>query len=395
MSAADEFLAKQAEVESARKSIPEHPKGWEPGLRWNGKRGNILAQSTNKAPDWSALLREWDMDPDVVEVEEPVEMRSWDAAIGNGETQRMFYYKARIRLRREDDPDIGELLGLVRKRKRPTVDADPQAAAYVLGFCDLQLGKKGTPIAVDRVVQGIENSAKRLRRLRKKRSIGSAHIPNLGDIGEACDGHYDMQTFEVELSGREQARLGRKLYTYAIEQHRGLVESVIGEAVPGNHGEKRNERGKAYTSFGDNVDLEISEGVAEAYDFAGVADVHFVIPENELTITLDIGGQVVTMLHGHQTQKTRGQYPQDKVRNWWVDQMAGRLAPYHSDLLLSAHYHQHWIVPLGTRYNIGFPTVEARSQWWDETHGTPSKSGMLSLVIGKDYPLGFGDWDFT
>lgn len=389
-----DFLAKADEVEHATKPAPDYPKGWEPGVVWNGYTGEVTGPTTERPKDWTDLITSMGLDPAEVEVVEPVQMRWWDAAVGNGETRRHYYAKANIRRRRGTGFDIEELLGHIKAR-RTTPRTYDNGSAYVLGLADMQAGKLGTADAVDRIVSGIENSRKRLKALRKKRSIGAAYVVCLGDLIENCSGHYPMQEHTVELDGREQARLARRLLVYAIEQHRGLAERVIVPAVAGNHGEKRNGDGKAYTTFGDNIDLEIPENVAESYEMAHADDVSFVIPQQDLTLTLDMGGLIVGLLHGHQAQKTRGGTPADKVRNWWSDQMLGRRSVADADLLFNGHFHQHWINSIGTRYSIGFPTADSGSQWWDETHGTPTHSGMLSLIIGKAYPLGFGDWDFT
>ena len=385
---------KLPEVEQARRPAPGYPKGWEPGVVWNGYTGEVTGPTTERPKDWNDLITSMGLDPAEVEVVEPVQMRWWDAAVGNGETRRHYYAKANIRRRRGTGFDIEELLQHV-KPGASVHRTYTGSNAYVFGIADPQCGKLGTGPAVDRVVAGIEHSAQRLKTLRKKRNIGATYIPCLGDLVENCAGHYPMQEHTTELDGREQARLARRLLVYAIEEHRGLTERVIVPAVAGNHGEKRNGDGKSFTTFGDNIDLEIPENVAESYEMAGATDVSFVIPDQTLTLTLDIGGLIVGMIHGHQAQRTRGGNPPEKVRNWWSDQMLGRRPVTDADILLNGHFHQHWINSIGRRYSIGFPTADSGSQWWDETRGTPTHSGMLSLVIGKDYPLGFGDWDFT
>jgi hypothetical protein len=388
------------EVEQARAPRPQHPTGWEPHVVWDGTRGQVVGQTTERPKDWNDLITSMGLDPAEVEVIEPVQMRWWDANVGAGDIRRLYYAKANIRRRRANAPDVTELLRHVSKRThsketpRHSLENRANDCAYILGFADLQLGKRGTAAAVDRIVAGIDNSAKRLKALRQKHSIGACYIPGLGDLGEACDGHYDMQTFETELDGREQARLGRRLLTYAIEQHRSLVERTICPVVGGNHGEKRRD-GRAFTSFGDNTDIEIYENVAEAYQLARTKDVSFVIPQQTLTLSLDIAGVIVGMAHGHQTAKLPGPHPQDKVRNWWINQIAGRRPVADADLLLTAHYHQPWMQALAQRYNLGFPTVDSGSQWWDETAGFPSHSGMLSFLVGKRYALYSGEWEYT
>ena len=44
----------------------KHPPGWEPGLVMDGVAGQLTtAPMQDKAPDWSALLAVWDLDPAV------------------------------------------------------------------------------------------------------------------------------------------------------------------------------------------------------------------------------------------------------------------------------------------------------------------------------------------
>lgn len=77
-----------------------HPQGFEPGVRWNGHDGELSTGPLTAAPScWDELLRMWDLDPALVEVVEPVERRSWDAAVGGGITQRMNYFRAKVRRR--------------------------------------------------------------------------------------------------------------------------------------------------------------------------------------------------------------------------------------------------------------------------------------------------------
>jgi predicted phosphodiesterase len=390
------FLDAAEEVEQARKPAPQYPSGWEPGVVWDGRRGTVTGPTSERPKDWNDLITSMGLDPAEVEVVEPVQMRWWDAAIGDGQAQRMYYAKANIRRRRGTGPDVEELVAHISRRPRRRNDGGGAAdgTPYLLGLADLQLGKKGTTAAVDRIVDGIEASAKRLRGLRRKRTIPACYVAGLGDIGENCSGHYDMQAFESELDGREQSRLARDLIRYAIEQHRGLTERVVVPCVAGNHGEKRIG-GKAYTTFGDNTDIEVFEQVAEAYEMAGAKDVSFVIPQQTLSLSLDIGGVIVGMIHGHQAAKVRGDSPMSKVRNWWVNQMAGKRPTADADLLLTGHFHQPWLQTVGQRANVGFPTEDSGSPWFAEVFGLESSAGMLSMLIGKDYPLGCGDWCIT
>lgn len=381
----------QRDEADARAAKPHHPQGWEPGIAWDGRGGTITSRPlAEPTPDWDALLRIWGFDPATVQVIEPVQVRTWDAAIGDGQVRTMWYYRAGIKAKRPGAVGIDDLLPLVkrgRKRTTPTHSAGGSAGSvadgdtYLLALSDWQLGKRGTPATVDRIVAAIDASRERLRWLQRRRPITRVALPCLGDLGESCDGFYAMQTFEVELDGREQARLGRRLLLYAIDRHRDLVDRVIVPAVPGNHGEKRKD-GKAFTTFGDNVDLEIPEGVAEACAMNPTAYGHvsFVIPNERLTLTLDLSGTIVGFAHGHQA-KRGGTTAQQKVATWWSGQAFGQRSIGDASLLFTGHNHHGSMVEHGPRWHIQVGAMDSGSQWWDETTGMATGPGMFTCVV--------------
>lgn len=369
-------------AENARRTVPQHPNGWEPGVAWDGRRGTITSRPlAEPGPDWRSLLETWGFDPDTVEVVEPVQVRTWDAAIGDGQVRTMWYYRAGIRQKRKAAVPVDELVRIVNRRKPRTAVGTTPGATFVVTLSDWQLGKKGTTLTTDRIVAAIDAAALRLAWLRERYRITTVALPCLGDLGEACDGHYDMQTFEVELDGREQARLGRRLLLYAIDRFRPIADRVIVPAVPGNHGEKRKD-GKAYTTFGDNVDLEIPEGVAEACAMnpAAYGHVTFVIPDNDLTLTLELSGVIVAFAHGHQA-KYGGGTPQQKMAAWWSGQAFGLRPVGDARLLFTGHSHHFSAIEHGPRTHLQSPAMDNGSQWWDETAGLPARSGMLTCVV--------------
>lgn len=381
------------EVDNTRRPSAKHPEGWEPGIAWDGRQGTITSRPlAEPTPDWDALLRVWGFDPATHEIIEPVQVRTWDAAIGDGNVRTMWYFRAGVRAKRNGAASIDELVRLVKRTKQVSPVRPTGESAFVVPFSDWQLGKLGTAAAVDRIVAGIDAQAKRLDALRRMgRRIGSVVLPGLGDLGEACDGHYAMQTFEVELDSREQRRLGRRLVQYGVDAFRAKAERVILPAVGGNHGENRKD-GKAFTTFGDNADLEIYEGVAEACatNPAAYGHVSFVIPRRQLTLTLELGGQIVGMAHGHQARK--GATPQQRIATWWSGQAFGERPVGDARILLTGHNHHLSIVQHAARTHIQVPTLDSGSQWFEETAGAASPPGMLSLVIGPDAgPLGWND----
>lgn len=390
MSALDDFLAEVPDPPDARVQRPRYPEGWEPGIHWDGVgAGTLITGPIANAPtpaDWSALISSWDLDPERVEVIEPVEYRSWDAAVGNGEVRRMRYYRARLRSKRQGAASIEDLVALV-KRSRATRPAEPQpdGEAYVVTLSDWQLGKRGTEQIVERYVRAIDAAAARLKHLRRIHRISTVALPCLGDLGESCTGFYDMQEFEVELDGREQARLGRRLVLYAVDAFRPLAERIVVPAVPGNHGEKR-KGGKAFTTFADNVDLEIPEGVAEACAMnpAAYGHVAFVIPrDGRLALTLELGGMVVGFTHGH-VAKRGGVTAQARIASWWSGQAFGMRPVGDARVLFTGHSHHESVVQHGPRWHIQSPAMDNGSPWFTAISGMHTPAGLLTVVLDRN-----------
>lgn len=381
-----------ASIPDARRAPAKHPDGWAPGVEWDGKVGRITSRPIAEAnPDWTHLLETWGFDPAIFEIVEPVQVRTWDAAIGNGEVRTMWYHRAGIRQRRSGGPDvdalIAEIAGHKAKLHKAPANVSETPSAFIYVMSDAQVGKKGTTQTIERILDSYSDGTKRLRELRRiGRPIDRIYFLTLGDLIEGCKDHYAMQTFEVELDKRAQLRTARRLVIKGIEAFAPLAERVVLAGVGGNHGENRND-GKAYTTFADNADVEVIEQAAEVLRAApAYQHVHSVIPEDQLAITLDICGTITGLAHGHQAR--RGATPQAKVKEWWKGQAFGMRPVGDASLLLTGHSHHLSIVEDGPRTHIQAPTIDSGSQWWEESAGIPSIPAALTLTVG---PKGWDD----
>lgn len=380
--------AKAQNPEPARRKQPEHPKGWEPGVVWDGTKGTVTTKPVSAPPDnWDDLLKVWDLDPAVYEVVEPVQFRAWDAAIGEGNVQRMYYYRATIRSRVKGSAvDMAEFIREVRRHK-PRKAAPPTGeSAFVVPIADLQLGKPdgdGTEGTAQRFLDRIDSVRARYRELRKcGRKLGTLVVPSLGDIGENCDGHYAMQAYAVQLNRRYQSKLARELYKQALKTWAPDFDTVLMPAVGGNHGENRKD-GKAFTDFADNEDVAIVEEVAEAFaeNPAAYGHVKFIIPDDSLSLTLDIAGTIVGFVHGHQAKGSG--VPHIKVINWWRDQAHGQQPIGDASLLLSAHFHYLALTRDGAKTHLQVPALDGGSDWFRNTTGKDTVPGFVTFVVNE------------
>jgi hypothetical protein len=394
-------LRDRAEAGASQPAARTHPQGWEPGIAWDGQTGSITAGPFDTEPDpaiWAELVKDWGLDPTYTAVVPgSVQVRGWDAAIGGGEVRRMRYYRATLQAREDVAvrADVDKLCATIRSR-RPRQPAAPVGTdrALVVPLADWQIGKGeggGTPASVARINDAIDAIADRLRDLRKLgKPVDTVYLIGMGDITEACVGHYPSQTFTVDLDRRSQLTVARDLIDRAVDVVSAKAARVVVGAVPGNHGENRTG-GKAYTTITDNDDLAVFEQVAYACsknpDRYG--HVSFVLADGYVQ-TFDIAGVPVGFTHGYKTGS--GGNAQAKQEEWWRGQALGDQLVADVQILVTAHYHHFSCSEATGRFWLQCPAMDGGSTWWTSMTGQSSMTGTLSFLAGKDCgPRGWSD----
>jgi hypothetical protein len=364
----------------------KHPDGWEPGV--DTARGVIVAEpSEDPAPptDWGHVLEQFHLDPERWEVvDDQVNVRTWDANVGGGVVRRFFYYRANVRPRTAANVsvDVEALCRQIARHRyrRPTVPVG-SPGALVVCLADWQAGPDPQGL-VDHVLNLKTQIVDRL----KAEKPETLYVVGMGDMIEACDGHYAMQTYATAAGGlngrRDQVKLVRRLLVDLLTTWARYAPKVVVGCVPGNHGENRRD-GKAYTTFEDNDDLAVFEQAgeilaanADAYDH-----VRFVIPDGDMALVLEVAGTVVGFIHGHQARK--GATPQAKLTGWWKDRAHGGHPIGDATVLVSGHYHHAIMVEDGPKTWMQCPAL-AHSRWWEESGGQPTRTGTLTFAVGPE-----------
>jgi predicted phosphodiesterase len=171
----------------------------------------------------------------------------------------------------------------------------------------------------------------------------------------------------------------------ALKEWTPLAPEVLVAAVGGNHGEERLN-GQSYTDFADNRDVAVFEDVAEILreNEDRFGHVRFMLPNRDLTLTVDVFGTIVGLAHGHQIQKASGASPAKKAEAWWEGQMTARNPVGDADLLLTGHFHHLVLQSIGPRWHIQMPALHGGSEWFDNVRGGKNPPGQVSLVVGPD-----------
>ena len=317
--------------------------------------------------------------------------------MGGGETEQFYYYKAKIVSRNPEvtkDYDYVNLLKEIKSAK-PKAQKIKGDSSFIVCLSDWQMGKRdgdGTAGIVKRIEQMIPDVTARIKEL-KKQGVGlsNLYVFGLGDIVEGCGDFYAMQTFSVEYDLRRQKMIARRLLIKALKEWSPMFNNVVVACVPGNHGENR-KNGKAYTTFGDNFDVSIFDEAQEIFaENKKYNHVKFVIPENQLWLTLDISGTIVGLAHGHQF-RTGGRYSHQKAVAWLSGQAFGMTEMGDADILISGHFHHLFVINEGKRTLMQCPSVDGGSEWFENISGKNSYSGTLTFSItpGKEQM----QWDF-
>lgn len=357
---------------------------WTPGVTWDGNEGQVTTAPMmgDNAPDWSGVLRVWGLDPDAFAVVEPVLFNVWGDTTGTLNRQ----WKGRVVRKIAEKHDIDEMIKEVKKHKGRNLQPQVTGASLVVVASDWQTGKKdgdGLKGLVARWFKAIDDVESRLRELKKiGRPIDSIVVLCLGDLVEGCDGHYDIQTFTVEIDRRDQVKVARRLLRDALIRWSKLVPSVTVAAVGGNHGEHR-KNGKAFTTLNDNDDVALVESVAEIFQANPEAFGHirFAIPKDELSLTLEVQGRIVGITHGHLARSSGGH--ETKIRRWIADQTLGRRKIGDCDILVTGHYHSFKLADWGGVKWIQAPALDGGSIWWEQSTGEVSEAGVLTFLVSQ------------
>jgi len=359
---------------------------WTPGVSWDGNEGVVTTEPMvgDTHPDWSGVLRIWGLDPENFAVVEPVLFNVW----GNAEGALNRQWKGRVvRKGAKERADIDHLIQEIRKHKprerKPLIEG---SASLVVVAADWQVGKKdgdGLKGLVGRWLQAIDDVEARYKELKKMgRPIESITVLCLGDLVEGCDGHYDIQTFTVEVDRRDQVKIARRLLRDALIRWSKFAPEITVAAIGGNHGENR-KNGKAFTTLNDNDDVALVESVAEIFQANPEAYGHikFAIPTDSLSLTVEVGTKIIGITHGHLARAGAG--VEAKLRRWIADQTLGRNKIGDCDILVTGHYHSLKMADWGGVKWLQAPALDGGSVWWSQSTGETADVGVLTFVVSE------------
>lgn len=356
---------------------PKPEAGFNPTTEWDGSRGYIQTGGLTQPPVFTELLEFFGYNPNEVRIVGTLKTSRWQQR-EDGEWLSSY----RFALAPTGASGIEDLLADIRKRKpiKSTPSTGDTPFHWLAG--DLQLGKidgDGTEGIVDRVCQSIERGVVELKRLRRSRPIGMAHLAWLGDCGEGNQSQNGRNMWRTELTVTEQYRVFRRLALYAIDSFLPHVERIEVDVVNGNHDDvQRFQNTRADDGHATESAIALADGLKLNPAVYGSVSI-FVPNKDESMVTREIGNSVFTHIHGHQ-------WGRSKVFDWWAGQALNLHSAGASQFLLHGHEHEFRVQAKKDRVEICVPTFESRSQWWVDKKGDLSKTGaVVMLTDGTDF----------
>jgi hypothetical protein len=346
--------------------------------------------------DWDSILLSFGLDPAIFEIcDDKVRMSKWQSSkrLENGDRDVIFLYSYKATFSRRKTPkvtdsDVNEIRKSIRKFKTNVVKTSLEApSTFVVLWSDWQLGKSSTGVkgTTKRILDSFDKTATRIKELQKAgRNIEQIAFVNLGDPIECVSGHYNSQTFSVELTLRQQLLLALDLFTAGINTLSPLVSKRKFISTLSNHGEWQRSGSKSITTDSDSADGFLSDAlqrIVNGYDL--IDDWH--IPHDQMTTQVNLSGVECAFTHGH---KISG-----KEFEWLRGQTLRLLKDNGSEpqLWFCGHRHHFLATDFGPFTRFQAPSMDTDgehssngSKWFTDMSGQWSSSpGTLTLLVGK------------
>ena len=404
--------------EQSRKERESVPDGWESSATWDSasRSGSLTTGPMWEAPGpegWSDLLAKRGMDPDVYEIDgNTIQFTSWDGwrrdpvedpdtgkIVGYGAAYSAvsFSYRATLRLKpgKSDglNPDWDKLLEETKKASRKAFSKRKRtgrAVTLVVNLADFQLGNpdgggvESQFMSLQQIAPGVRDLVTAIQK--RGDHVDELVVAGMGDLVENCTGFYPNMEFLVELNHRDQAKIVRRFLRDFLMDIADLCDRIVVLTVPGNHGEKRKEKGGSYSDVGDNTDVEVFEQVAEilAVNPKAFGHIEFRIPNHEVAVSYETKGKLIAFTHGH--MRSTGTTAALKVWNWWKGQTMGRAYAdvAHADILVAGHYHHLNVVEQEGRLMFICPSLTDVGKYFADATGYRTNPGVLCFEVVED-----------
>lgn len=380
-------LRVQHATPTARHTKPSHPRGYEPGVKYEAGEPTEVTLNLTEIPENELAWREQIKRvtsltlPDDRKVE-LTQVRYW------GDPGAPYVYCrftiADRTLADGEAPDFASLVTLARKSRRKPPKERGNGRSVVVGYADPQTGKVASRGGTPELLERVQASLGLLEAYCDEMKADHAYLLDAGDAIEGFE-NASAQAFTNDLSLPRQVEVASDILFEFTDLLARKHSSVVVAGVGSNHCRWRAGKG-ALGLPGDDWGVHMLRQLAKAigrntaYDHVSVTWPG----DHEETLSLDISGTIVGLAHGHQASKPEG------IPLWWAKQVHGGQPIAHAELLVTGHFHSWRTEATGRDAHNGrekrwiqCPTLDNGSDWYRMTAGSDSDPGLLVFTIDE------------
>lgn len=352
--------------------------------------GTVVSEPQNGEElitDYSDILRQMGVDPDVFQVVGSAGISKWKSASGEWLTS----YRVRIEKKASavNDEEVEPLPLLVESAMKfgtriseETGNRSDRTLVVVMG--DLQVGKSGSRGGTIELTNRIREKQAALLEHIDKVGATTAVLADAGDIIENFE-NVKQQEWTNDLSLMDQVDLAHTFESEFIEILSSTHDKVDVMSIPSNHAAWR--KGKDYLGApGDDWGIHIAKRVEKELDkYVPDHNVEFHYSDKwRKSLNLDVQGYGLGLVHGDDVNRP------EAIEQWWMKQVHGGSPTATSDILVHGHFHTFRAYPSGRSLNgaqkwiLGSPTLDNGSDWYaNGSGGSDSDPGLLVFTIEK------------
>ena len=358
----------------------EAPKQYRAGYTLNGDTGtgstgpfdpNSELITTN-----DDILRKMGLDPNSWIIEGNI--HQWSKQMPDG-TMRVSIFAGFHRRTAENDKaahDLAKLIPRVKPKKPDTT----RSREMVVCLSDFQTGKDG-PDAT-----GPEDLTARYRSALAKITGIAKHekprriiIIDVGDSVENITSSAPNQSSHNWLEFPDQLRLWQRTLTQTIISLYPYAPTIDVAAVPSNHAEVRDSRGKVgYGDYGIGVAHTVEESLTDLSDYK--VTFHYPPTKYDTMTPIPVDNGLLVACHGHMARSLL------KFPDYVAEQAASARNPFHDSTIV---VHGHWHTPGYTwsrgRDILSCPMFDPGSAWFEQRTGEYSNPAVATFFINKGH----------
>ena len=350
-------------------------------IEFDGSEGVATTPGLADGVDFEEYLRDAGYDPDKYEVVGNPRTSRWQRYDGSWLTAYRFNFRAKT--------VIADLPVLFAAAKKNVKVGKPVTGSKALVICwsDLQIGKVDHRGGVEALVQRVAEVKAQLLDLVKQQKPARIVLLDVGDLVENFSNAANLQQLRTnDLSIMQQLDLATTILWELLKDLVAYTPDITYASVGSNHCQWRVQKQVVGTPT-DDWGVFVGRQLARLSAEKGLPVKFFEPQTYDESLTLDVFGHRIGLVHGHQVNRPEG------IPDFWRKSSFGNSPIAAASILVTGHFHHLRLQELGmnadgqSRFWIQAATLDNGSGWYMRNSGEDSQPGLVCFFVeeGKQF----------